>query len=32
MIASVAKDQNDNPLEKVEMTVRMAKRSEVLSE
>jgi peptidyl-prolyl cis-trans isomerase B (cyclophilin B) len=32
MIANVAKDQNDNPLEKVEMTVRMAKRSEVLSE
>ena len=32
MIASVAKDQNDNPLEKVEMTVRMAKRSEVISE
>tara|TARA_Y100000748_G_scaffold202079_1_gene169330 strand:- start:2587 stop:3183 length:597 start_codon:yes stop_codon:yes gene_type:complete len=32
MIANVAKDQNDNPLEKVEMTVRMVKRSEVLSE
>jgi len=32
MIVSVAKDQNDNPLEKIEMTVRMAKRSEVLSE
>ena len=32
MIANVAKDQNDNPLEKIEMTVRMAKRSEVLSE
>ena len=32
MIASAAKDQNDNPLEKVAMTVRMAKRSEVLSE
>jgi len=31
-IANVAKDQNDNPLEKVEMSVRIAKRSEVLSE
>ena len=32
-IANVAKDQNDNPLERVEMlSVRIAKRSEVLSE
>ena len=31
-IANVAKDQNDNPLEKVEMSIRIAKRSEVLSE
>ena len=31
-IATVAKDQNDNPLERVEMSVRIAKRSEVLSE
>ena len=31
-IAAVAKDQNDNPLERVEMSVRIAKRSEVLSE
>lgn len=31
-IANVAKDQNDNPLERVEMSIRIAKRSEVLSE
>ncbi|MGY8809305.1 MAG: peptidylprolyl isomerase [Fidelibacterota bacterium] len=32
-IVNVAKDQNDNPLERVEMlSVRIAKRSEVLSE
>jgi len=31
-IATVAKDQNDNPLERVEMSVRIVKRSEVLSE
>ena len=31
-IANVAKDQNDNPLERVEMSIRVAKRSEVLSE
>ena len=31
-IANVAKDQNDNPLEKVEMSIRITKRSEVLSE
>tara|TARA_Y100000385_G_scaffold161877_1_gene167872 strand:- start:4386 stop:5000 length:615 start_codon:yes stop_codon:yes gene_type:complete len=31
-IANVAKDQNDNPLERVEMSVRIAKRSEVISE
>ena len=31
-IANVAKDQNDNPLEKVEMSIRIAKRSELLSE
>jgi peptidyl-prolyl cis-trans isomerase B (cyclophilin B) len=31
-IASVAKDQNDNPLERVEMSIRIAMRSEVLSE
>jgi peptidyl-prolyl cis-trans isomerase B (cyclophilin B) len=31
-IANVAKDQNDNPLEKVEMSIRIAKRSEVLSQ
>ncbi len=31
-IATVAKDQNDNPLDRVEMSVRIAKRSEVLSE
>ena len=31
-IVNVAKDQNDNPLEKVEMSIRIAKRSEVLSE
>ena len=29
-IANVEKDMNDNPLEKIEMTVRMVKRSEVL--
>jgi peptidyl-prolyl cis-trans isomerase B (cyclophilin B) len=29
-IANVEKDMNDNPLEKVEMTVKMMKRSEVL--
>ncbi len=31
-IANVAKDQNDNPLERVEMSIRIAKKSEVLSE
>jgi cyclophilin family peptidyl-prolyl cis-trans isomerase len=31
-IANVAKDQNDNPLERIEMSVRIAKRSEVISE
>ena len=31
-IVNVAKDQNDNPLERVEMSIRIAKRSEVLSE
>ncbi len=31
-IANVAKDQNDNPLERVEMSIRIAKRSDVLSE
>ena len=31
-IANVAKDQNDNPFERVEMSIRIAKRSEVLSE
>ena len=31
-IANVAKDQNDNPLERVEMSIRIAKRNEVLSE
>jgi len=31
-IANVAKDQNDNPLERVEMSIRITKRSEVLSE
>ena len=31
-IANIAKDQNDNPLERVEMSIRIAKRSEVLSE
>jgi peptidyl-prolyl cis-trans isomerase B (cyclophilin B) len=31
-IANVAKDQNDNPLERVEMSIRIAKRSEVLSD
>ena len=31
-IANVAKDQNDNPLERVEMSIRIAKRSKVLSE
>ena len=31
-IAVVAKDQNDNPLERIEMSVHIAKRSEVLSE
>ena len=29
-IANVEKDMNDNPLEKIEMTVKMVKRSEVL--
>jgi cyclophilin family peptidyl-prolyl cis-trans isomerase len=29
-IANVEKDMNDNPLEKIEMTVKMMKRSEVL--
>jgi hypothetical protein len=28
-IANVEKDMNDNPLEKIEMTVKMEKRSEV---
>lgn len=31
-IVNVAKDQNDNPLERVEMSIRIAKKSEVLSE
>ena len=31
-IANVAKDQNDNPIERVEMSIRIAKKSEVLSE
>ena len=31
-IANVARDQNDNPLERVKMSIRIAKRSEVLSE
>ena len=29
-LAHVEKDMNDNPLEKIEMTVKMMKRSEVL--
>ena len=31
-IANVEKDMNDNPLEKIEMTVKMAKRSEVIKD
>ena len=31
-IANVGKDMNDNPLEKIEMTVKMAKRSEVIKD
>src|SRR6056300_360951 len=31
-IANVEKDMNDNPLEKIEMTVKMVKRSEVLKD
>ena len=30
--ANVEKDMNDNPLEKIEMTVKMAKRSEVIKD
>jgi peptidyl-prolyl cis-trans isomerase B (cyclophilin B) len=32
LIANVEKDMNDNPLEKIEMTVKMAKRSEVIKD
>ena len=31
-IANIEKDMNDNPLEKIEMTVKMAKRSEVIKD
>jgi cyclophilin family peptidyl-prolyl cis-trans isomerase len=31
-IVNVEKDMNDNPLEKIEMTVKMAKRSEVIKD
>ena len=31
-IANVEKDMNDNPLEKIEMTVKMAQRSEVIKD